>query len=244
MLSKEEHLNWILNDYPAYWSRASKRYGLDAYGEGLLQLIAHCAPRSAFELAIGTGYPFAETLHKQGITVSGCDISQHLIDELKKANPGIQAFAGSYGSKEAGEGPQVDLVYCLRSSWYFPEFLAAIDFMIAKAKPGGTVIFDIMNAESACNKAIVANKNLRFPVTIAKNFIKKLLNLLNGDRRYMTDTVFGVREIMYRRTSIDAFLREKKLAYQALTIGQVLGSPSTEGQYADDQKIVFVIRKD
>jgi len=75
---------WKRDIYPKYWIRKSREYGFDHYCKGLVALIEDRQPESAFELAIGTGYPFAKKLLAAGIDVSGCDISQELITELSK----------------------------------------------------------------------------------------------------------------------------------------------------------------
>ena len=69
-----EFETWIRNNYSYYWIRKSREYGLDNYCKGLIGLILKARPGCAFELGIGTGYPFAGTLNSSGIDVQGCDI--------------------------------------------------------------------------------------------------------------------------------------------------------------------------
>ena len=85
---------WKRNIYPRYWIRKSLEYGLDSYCRGLLTLLQKSHPKSAFELAIGTGYPFAEKLLAAGIDIAGCDISNELIADLKKAIPQLHRVLG------------------------------------------------------------------------------------------------------------------------------------------------------
>jgi hypothetical protein len=73
---------WMRDIYPKHWIRKSHEHGLDHYCKGLIDLIEERQPKSAFELAIGTGYPFAEKLLAVDIDVAGCDISPYLIAEL------------------------------------------------------------------------------------------------------------------------------------------------------------------
>jgi hypothetical protein len=47
------------DNYPKYWSRASRAYGLDSYCAGLIKLVESYSPRTVFELGIGNGFSFA-----------------------------------------------------------------------------------------------------------------------------------------------------------------------------------------
>ena len=94
MLYSYKFDRWKHDIYPMYWIRKSREYGIDDYCKGLIDLIQHKQPKCAFELAIGTGYPFAEKLLAEDIDVSGCDISPELITELKRSFPSIPAYVG------------------------------------------------------------------------------------------------------------------------------------------------------
>ena len=120
MARDQDFDRWKRICYSQYWSRASRKYGLDAYCAGLLRLIkSQFSPKNVFELAIGNGFPFAENLARSGIDVTGCDISEDLVAELKQSFPEIRAFVGGYIDNSFAE--QFDVVYCLRSTWYFPD---------------------------------------------------------------------------------------------------------------------------
>ena len=237
----DKHKKWV-NSYPAYWSRAAKKYGLDDYCQRLIDIITSYQPRTVFELAIGNGYPLADGLEKRSIAVAGLDISPLLIQELNESNPNIHATAGCFEEYIVDEAKKYDLVYCLRSSWYFENFLNAVEFMIAMTKPGGHIIFDIMNADSIHNKSMVRKKNLLFLYTAIKNTIKTLLNMLSGSQKYMTDSIFGIREIMRSRCEIESFLNNSGLSYKALTLGDVLEQSGQELQSSGDQKIIYIVK--
>lgn len=237
--------DWKRNIYPKYWSRVSRKLGLDAYCAGLLILVKRFSPCKVFELAVGNGFPFAENLVKERIDVSGCDISAQLIAELKESLPEVHAFVGGYADFNPAETGTFDLVYCFRSTWYFPDIAAAIDFMLKMAKPDGVVLFDIMNAGSEWNRRLIARKNLLFPVTILKNLTKFFLNMI-WPRRWLIDTVFGVRELMYSRKSITDLLIARGLTFEVLNLLQIKkmgGGYSVSDDDASDQKLVFVITK-
>lgn len=238
-----DHEHWTRNVYPGYWSRASRAYGMDSYSAGLLKLIEERSPKTAFELAIGNGYPFAGTLSSKGIEVSGCDISAELVAELKKDYPAVHACVGSYDDDAVGGDARYDLVYCLRSTWYFPDLRRALEFMLRKTAPGGTLVLDIMNSESRWNRRLLARKYLLFPVTIAKNAVKRLWNAFQPGR-WMTERVFGIREIMYAPGLVEGFLREKGLPYSRFNLRQIeeLSGPGPRSNdFSEDQKLVFVV---
>lgn len=239
---------WKRDIYPKYWIRKSREYGLDHYCKGLISLIEESQPKSVFELAIGTGYPFAEKLLADDIDVAGCDISPELIAELNRSFPAINACVGGYEDLDkvkAAINQKFDLVYSLRSTWHFIDVAAAIDFMLYFVRPGGRVIFDIMNIDSECNKAMVAKKNRLFLLTMVKNVVKFVANLVMPGR-YIIDTLFGVRDIMYSPIEIEAILKDRGLAYETLTLVQIEacgGGGGGEYSFSPDQKLVFVVHK-
>ncbi len=240
---------WKRNIYPAYWIRKSREYGLDSYCRGLIALIMKNDPKSAFELAIGTGYPFAEKLLVASIDVAGCDISKELIAELNRSFPAITSCVGGYEDLDQVKvaiNQKFDLVYSLRSTWYFTDIAAAIDFMLYFVRPGGRVIFDIMNKDSKWNKAIVAKKNRLFLLTLGKNIIKFAANLVTPGR-YMIDTLFGVRDIMYAPCEIEAILKDRGMAYETFTLAQVEAFGFISGEenssFPPDQKLIYVVHK-
>lgn len=247
MFENSRFERWKREIYPKYWIRKSREYGLDHYCKGLISLIEERHPKYVFELAIGTGYPFAENLLAAGINVSGCDISQELIAELKNNYPAVTACVGGYEDLykvKAKVAHKFDVVYSLRSSWYFTDIAAAIDFMLDFAQPGGVVIFDIMNNDSEWNKAMVAKKNRSFLLTMGKNIIKFVANLATPGR-YMIDSIFGVRDIMYSPIEIDSILRDRGLAYETLTLAQIEARGGGGGcSLSPDQKLVYVVHKD
>jgi SAM-dependent methyltransferase len=236
---------WKRDVYPKYWIRKSREYGFDSYCKGLITLIEERQPKSAFELAIGTGYPFAEQLLVYDIDVAGCDISRELIDELNRTLPAINACVGGYEDLDKVKvaiNQKFDLVYSLRSTWYFNDIAAAIDFMLYFARPGGRIVFDIMNKDSEWNKTMVAKKNRLFFLTMGKNVVKFVANLVTPGR-YIIDTLFGVREIMYSPSEIESILKDRGLAYQTLTLLQIEARGGGGCSFSPDQKLVYVVHK-
>ena len=100
-----------------------------------------------------------------------------------------------------------------------------------------------MNLDSEYNRTMVANKNRLFLLTMVKNSVKFLANLVNP-RRYIIDSLFGVREIMRHPLEIEAILKQKGLAYEIFSLEDVcaLGG-GWDGSLSRDQKLVFVVHK-
>ena len=240
MKSEVNNDKWKKNIYPKYWSRASRAYGLDSYCAGLIKLVESYSPRTVFELAIGNGFPFAEAFCARGVKVFGCDISEDLISELSKDYPVVTAYVGGYN--ETLSGGVYDCVYCFRSSWYFSDIVNAIDFMLNKTASSGVLIFDIMNKDSLENKRMILKKNMLFPITILKNSLKGILNL-KYPGRWMTDQIFGVRDIMYSPKMIEDYLRENGLQYSCLNAMEIATLGGGEIDVSSDQKLVFVVSK-
>ena len=235
---------WKRDIYPTYWIRKSREYGLDNYCKGLIALIEEMQPKTVFELAIGTGYPFAEKLLADDIDVAGCDISPELIVQLRESFPAINACVGGYEELDkvnAAINQKFDLVYCLRSTWYFTDIAADIDFMLYFVRPGGRVIFDIMNIDSRWNQAMVAKKSRLFLLTMGKNAVKFVANLFTPGR-CMINILFGTRDIMYSPSEIQAILKDRSLAYKTLTLEKI-EARGGGSSFSPDQKLVYVVRK-
>lgn len=78
--------------------------------------------------------------------------------------------------------------------------------MLYFVSPGGRVIFDIMNKDSEWKKAMVARKNRLFVLAVGTNVIKFVANLVMPGR-YIIDTIFRIRDIMYSPSKIEAILK-------------------------------------
>ena len=100
------------------------------------------------ECGVGTGFPFALEFAKDGWQVTGVDIAENLLKQCKDN----ASVAGVTISCVRGDIERLsiayevfDLVYCFQCSWHFPNVKTAIDEMIRVTRPGGYIIFDVMN---------------------------------------------------------------------------------------------------
>lgn len=130
--------------YNKFWENQSRKYGYGVYEKNLVRLIARPRPESVFEVGIGTGWPIGAALKEKGIRVCGCDLAESAVLSARERlgnQDGI--WAGDVLSYEGEE--QFDVVYCVRASWYIPDYYATLKKMISMTKAGGYIVFDIMN---------------------------------------------------------------------------------------------------
>jgi SAM-dependent methyltransferase len=236
--------HWKRAVYPQYWSRTSRAYGIDHYVSGLLHLIRSVHPSDVFELAIGNGYPFAAELTTGGVAVAGSDISDLLVQECARLAPQAKAFVGGYGDQAtlaAVGSRRFDVVYCFRSTWHFPDIENAIAFMLQIVKPGGRVMFDIMNSEAQWNRDVLRHKRRTFPLTIVKNCVKAIVNVVRPGS-YMLDQIFGVRDIMYSPAQIERILSGHGRKFERLTRGAIERAGGDASAGDSDQKLVYVVQ--
>lgn len=142
-----KEIQYYKNIYSKFWVNQTKKYGYGIYEQNLVKLISKPSPRKVFEVGIGTGWPIGAALKKKGIDVDGCDVAGRLAVMAQKElgnEEGI--FVGDV--KEYQGDFLYDVTYCVRASWYIPDFYATLKKMAEMTKPGGYIVFDIMNRDS------------------------------------------------------------------------------------------------
>lgn len=168
--------------YPRYWLTAREKiYGFPEYDRNLCRFISGRTPKGAklLEVAVGTGYPFADYFQKAGYEVSGVDISAELVKKCLELNPNIHAKLGDAEALDYPHGA-FDCVYCFHSTWYFPDVRRAVSEMIRVTRPGGLIVFDVQNLNHAGIGATYRRKHrqttaLGTTVRYAKNLAKLVL---------------------------------------------------------------------
>lgn len=142
-----DELQYYKNVYSKFWVGQTKRYGYEKYERSIVGLIRKASPRRVFEVGIGTGWPIGASLKREGIRVDGCDIADSLVALARKELDNETGIYVGDVMKYRGR-PEYDVTYCVRASWYIPDFYATVEKMLSMTKPGGTVIFDIMDRDS------------------------------------------------------------------------------------------------
>lgn len=234
--------NWDTEEGAKFWLKDLEKYGLNSYVRAVLALIIKRAPKKVFELGLGNGFPFAATFLQRGVTVHGCDVSMPLLREVEKNYPTVRWFHGGYEEMvQKTKSELYDVVYSLRTSWYFPNIFLAIDNMIAIAVPGGTVVFDIMNASSPKMKKMVRQIILKRVRQATKNLVKYVLNTFFR-RSYAYDKTAFFKDYMVRMRDIDRYLDEKNLRYEKSTFDQLSGNVKEFD--VGNFRILYVVEKE
>jgi len=174
---------YIKNIYSKYWIDArEKKYGFPEYDKNLCNYICNNVPNHGklLEVAIGTGYPFADFFQKAGYSVCGIDIAPDLIKKCKQLNPKIITKVGD-AEDLAFPDDSFDCTYCFHSTWYFPDLNKAIDEMIRVTMPGGLVLFDIQNRNNKeilkiYSKHLLQGRKIYKIMRYAKNIVKLILH--------------------------------------------------------------------
>ena len=144
-----EEIEYYKKVYNKFWRNQTKKYGYGKYEQNLVRLISQSVPKKIFEVGIGTGWPIGAALKEQGIEIEGCDIAESSVILARKEldnEKGI--WIGDV--LEYDGNLQYDVTYCVRASWYIPDFYSTLKKMISMTKPGGNIIFDVMDKNSLC----------------------------------------------------------------------------------------------
>jgi len=127
----------------------------------------------------GTGYPLADFFEKAGYSVYGIDISPDLVRKCRYLNPKVNCVVGDAEHLSWTDGC-FGCVYCLHSTWYFPNLNQVIDEMLRVTLPSGLVVFDIQNRNNrqiadAYRKRLCTNSIPRVIRRVAKEWGRQLL---------------------------------------------------------------------
>jgi len=215
--------DWSTVEGARHWPGEAQSYGKNEYVSGLLKLIEAQQPERVFEVGLGNGFPFAESLLGKNIDVHGCDVSKFLLQELAQKYPRITYYHASYETMQEKVGAQkYDVVYCLRSTWYFPDIFTALKNMLAITRSGGAVIFDIMNSQSPEIKKFIRAMRWKKYQQWVKYAAKRMLNAVIRTH-YTIDTGGLAAHYPVSPHQIDAFLDTQKVAYTKMSFKQITG---------------------
>ncbi|MCM1217935.1 MAG: class I SAM-dependent methyltransferase [Lachnospiraceae bacterium] len=208
--------------YGKYWQNQTRKYGYTSYEQNLVRLISKSLPEKVFEVGIGTGWPVGTALKEKGIIIDGCDLSESSVALARKElenETGI--WIGDVLSYN-GEA-QYDVVYCVRVSWLIPDFFATVAKMISMTKPGGEIIFDVMDKDS------LYCREIRW--RLVKEIYYRFLGI-------EVDETYGTHFINLRR--MKRFLKKNGLSCQFWGEREITGNQDK----SNTPKVVFVCRKD
>ena len=157
MRDKSLHKSYIIEKYPKQWEVEKRRHNNQNYNQELIQKIKDKKNGKTLEVGIGDGEPFSMDLEKYGFNVYGIDLSPLHIKAVKQRYPNINASVGDAENLDF-KNNFFDVVFCYRSSWYFPDLIKAISEMLRVTKVGGLVVFDIQNSQNSIHQLSLKEK--------------------------------------------------------------------------------------
>jgi len=233
--------------YSKYWITAREKiYGFSDYEKALCGYMLNVISGiNLLEVAIGTGYPFADFFQKKGYMVHGIDISPDLIEKCKKTNSKIAAEVGDAENLDFPDN-SFDCVYCFNATWHFPDLPKAISEMVRVTAPGGSIFFDIQNRNNPeineCYQKQLSHYKSPFwrGICYAKNIVKIVL------QRGTPDWHFVIYEVPTYPESVYEQLKNLQLSNFYIIVKENNGSiQKRDGlvAYEDYPRLVFCIRK-
>ena len=207
--------------YSKFWENQTKKYGYSLYEQNLVRLIAQSKPKKVFEVGIGTGWPIGTALRDKGIVVDGCDLAESSVLLAREAlcnQKGI--WTGDVMSYSGNE--LYDIVYCVRASWYIPDFYKTLEKMICMTKSKGYIVFDVMDKNSLCC--------LKIRIGMIREQYFKFLGI-NMDETYGQHYINLIK--------MKSFLRKNKLSMQCWGERTITNNPDR----VNTPKVVFLCRK-
>jgi SAM-dependent methyltransferase len=140
------YYRWV---YPAWWEHRAPQLGWSSYDARLLDLLDARPGDRALECGIGTGERYAIRLAQRGVRVHGVDLADSLLRQcLRRGGEAGGAIAAQQADIEAlpYRDGAFERVYSFSTLWYVPSLAAALREMVRVTKPGGTIVFDLLNA--------------------------------------------------------------------------------------------------
>lgn len=207
--------------YDKFWEKQTKVYGITKYEKYIIHEIIRRKPKKVFEVGIGNGWPIGVALHRKNIKVCGCDVSKRLVESARKnLHCQEEVWVGELKSNSGNE--KYDVTYCVRTSWYIPDFFQVLDKMISMMEEQGCVIFDIMEKSSL------------YFIKLSWDQLKtKMFNLIGVN-------IVGERKLyFYSRKKIERLLRKKGIQFYCYNERTITKSRD----YVNTPKRIYVCKK-
>ncbi len=182
MNNSEKRKEYMKNIYSKNWSRARKEYGVAKYDRDLIhELSKKGKTGKILEVGIGDGFPYSNVLDEMGYEAYGIDISSALVDMVKESLPKINVKVGDAEDLEFIDN-FFDVVFCFRSTWYFPDVIKSLSEMLRVVKNVGFIMFDIQNINHPIHQRTVKTYKRRqrtYPfINIVERYIRNIIKIL------------------------------------------------------------------
>ena len=181
-MTEDKRKEYMANVYSKSWSLKRKEYGLHQYDQDLIyELSKNIKNGKVLEVAIGDGFPYSHKLNEIGYEVFGIDISPDHVDLVKRLIPNINVRVGD-AEDLCFPNEFFDIVYCFRSTWYFPNLIKAIGEMLRVAKSDGLIMFDVLNMFHPIHKKGIKRSLRRerghLIINVGEKFIKNFIKII------------------------------------------------------------------
>lgn len=234
--------------YSKSWITARETvYGFLEYDKNLCKYICEHVPNGGklLEVAIGTGYPFADFFQKAGYSVYGIDISPDLIEKCRQLNSNISCKVGDAEDLDYPDD-YFDCTYCFHSTWYFPNLNQAIDEMLRVTRPDGLIMFDIQNRnnreiDSAYRKRLSQRTGTVRMIRYAKEVVAWII--LRGRTPIWN---LGVHEVPTYPENIYEHLKENRISNFQVMVrcdDESIETRSEVSSFENFARLVFTIIK-
>ena len=215
---RKEH---IRNIFSKQWSRTREQYGTSKYDKDLIhELSKKVKNGKILEVGIGDGFPYSNVLDEMGYEVYGIDISPTHVDMVKESLPNINVRVGDSEDLEFTDN-FFDVVFCFRSTWYFPDVIMSISEMLRVVKNDGLIMFDIQNSNNLIHKYGIKkekqknrNNHIYNIVKLLKNIIKIIIKPIKS---YYYDWLFRRSPIIFQTptdpNNVNRYLKSRDDVY-------------------------------
>jgi len=181
MNEPNEVKEYMRNTYSQFWSSTRIKFGVGQYDKDLInELSKRIKKGKILEIGIGDGFPYSNVLDEMAYEVYGIDISPTHVDMVKESLPNINVCLGDAEDLEFQDN-FFDIVFCFRSTWYFPNLIKSISEMLRVVKNDGLIMFDIQNSNHPIHlksmKEQLRRKN-SYIYEISTRLIKNLTKLI------------------------------------------------------------------
>ena len=181
MNNNNERKEVMRNTYSKYWSRIRAQYGVEQYDKDLIhELTQEIKNGKCLEVGIGDGFPYSNVLDEMGYELHGIDISPDHVRMVTESFPNINVRIGDAEDLEF-QSNVFDIVFCFRSTWYFPNVIKSISEMLRVVKNDGLIMFDIQNSNHPIHLKIMKEQLRRknsYIYEISTRLIKNLIKLI------------------------------------------------------------------
>lgn len=195
---EEESINYDKNRLTTYEDKKVLSEQLNI----LDKIFKSKSSKSILEAGCGTGRILLP-LTRKGYVIQGFDLSQNMLNVLKKKNPKIHTKLGDI-EKIPFEDNSFDLVYSITVVFHLNDFRKAFEEMYRVTKVGGYVVFDLPNRNSVWTRlSLFLSPNKKRSRLYTLNELNSYFSSYN----YEIDGIFSYARTFYKIPILKYFIK-------------------------------------